>query len=89
MADEKFWHYTAAEEITRLRRQNQELREALKPVHNLAAEIMIAHEAIMAVWRDKASPDIIASIERMREELFAASKVARAVLASQEEKQDG
>jgi hypothetical protein len=27
MADEKFWHYTAAEEITRLRHQNEELRE--------------------------------------------------------------
>jgi hypothetical protein len=46
-------------------------------MYSLAADILISHEAIMAVWIDKASPEIIANIEEMRRALFeiAAMKI--------------
>jgi hypothetical protein len=66
----------------------EKLREALKPMYSLGTEIMLAHEVIMWAWRDKASPDIIATIERLRTELFAAAPRARAVLTGSEAPQE-
>jgi hypothetical protein len=75
----------AAEEITRLRRQNEELREALKPFAiEFDGKWTDADE--LSVWKGGQDTDRALGLFVLT---VGDHRRARAVLASQEEKQDG
>lgn len=60
--------------------ERNQAKGALAVVYALVCEILIHHEALMLVWRDKARPDTIKTIEDLRLRLFLAAPSVKAVL---------
>ena len=62
----------AADRIEALEAENARLKASGSELYRSTGDLLVHHQAILLAWHDKASPESLIDMEKIRKQIFAA-----------------